>query len=116
LPLIPDGYFEIQTSGAPIAHFVEVDLGTESGKVWERKIDLYLKLATSGEFARLFHRDRFRVLVTAPTERRLGNLRAAVQKQTTKLFYFIDNKTIYRDGIYAPQWLRPEGADRQSLL
>jgi hypothetical protein len=116
LPLIPDGYFVVNVDGNPFAHFVEVDLGTESSRVWERKTMLYLKLATSGEFARLFKADRFRVLVTAPSGRRLTNLRSTVQKQTSKIFYFIENQIIYRDGIYVPQWLRPEGADRQSLL
>jgi hypothetical protein len=116
LPLIPDGYFEIQAEGEIRAQFVEVDLGTESGKVWERKVQLYVKLATSGEFARIFHRDRFRVLVTAPTERRLANIRQTVSKQTSKLFFFLDNTTINRDGLYAPLWLRPDGATKQSLL
>jgi hypothetical protein len=79
-------------------------------------VQLYVKLATSGEFARLFQRARFRVLVTAPSERRLKNIRLTVEKQTPKLFFFLDNKTINRDGIYAPLWLRPDGTTRQSLL
>jgi hypothetical protein len=116
LPLVPDGYFVITAGGISLAHFVEVDLGTETSKTWERKTEFYLKLATSGEFARLFHADRFRVLVTAPSERRLVNLRATVQKQTTKIFYFIENKIIKSDGIYVSQWLRPEGTENQSLV
>lgn len=116
LPIIPDGYFEVRTGGEVRAHFVEVDLGTETGRVWERKVELYLKLATSGEFERLFHQNRFRVLVTAPSPRRIANLRAVVRKQTSKLFFFLENKIIYRDGIYAPLWLRPEGAQGQPLV
>jgi hypothetical protein len=116
LPLIPDGYFEVQKGGEIVSHFVEVDLGTETHKVWERKIQLYVKLAASGDFTNLFHRSRFRVLVTAPTDRRLRNIRLTVEKQTSKLFFFLDNKTIYRDGLYAPLWLRPDGATKQSLL
>jgi hypothetical protein len=116
LPLVPDGYFEIQKDGEILSHFVEADLGTESGRIWERKVQLYVKLATSGEFARLFNRDRFRVLVTAPTERRLANIRAVALKQTSKLFFFLDNTTINRDGLYVPLWLRPGGAPKQSLL
>lgn len=116
LPLVPDGYFVITANGISVAHFVEVDLGTETSKIWERKTELYLKLATSGEFTRLFKADRFRVLVTAPSERRLTNLRATVQKQTSKIFFFIENKIIYRDGIFVPLWLRPEGTDSQSLV
>lgn len=116
LPLIPDGYFETRKKNETRSHFVEVDLGTESSKAWERKTELYLKLATSGEFARLFYQDRFRILVTAPSLRRIQKIRAVVRKQTQKIFFFLDNKTIYRDGIFTPQWLRPEGEERQSLL
>lgn len=116
LSLIPDGYFEIRIGGEIRAQFVEADLGTESGKVWERKAELYVKLATSGEFARLLQRDRFRVLVTAPSTRRLHNIRAVVQKQTSKIFFFLDHKTIYRDGLFVPQWLRPQGEERHSLV
>jgi hypothetical protein len=116
IALIPDGYFEIQSDGEALSHFVEVDLGTESHKAWDRKIQLYLKLATSGEFVRLFHRSRFRVLVTANSERRLLNILQTVKKQTPKLFFFLDHNIIYRDGIFAPLWLRPDGATKQSLL
>ena len=116
LPLVPDGYFEIHRNGEILSHFVEADLGTETHKAWERKIQLYVKLATSGEFTRLFHRHRFRVLVTAPTERRLGNIRQTALKQTPKLFFFLDSTTINRDGLYVPLWLRPDGTAKQSLL
>jgi len=115
LPVIPDGYFEVRAGGEARAHFVEVDLGTESSKVWERKVEIYLKLAASGEFSRLFHQNRFRVLVTAPSLRRLNNIRAVVRKNTNKIFFFLDQKTIYRDGIYTPPWLRPDGAEGQPL-
>lgn len=116
LPIIPDGYFEVRSGGEVRTHFVEADLGTESGKVWERKVDLYLKLATSGEFEQLFGQSRFRVLVTAPSLRRLDNIRKVVRKQTSKLFFFSENQIIHRDGIYAPLWLRPDGAQGQPLI
>ncbi len=115
LPLVPDGYFEIRFGGEEIAHFVEADLGTESQRVWERKVQLYVKLATSGEFSRIFKRGRFRVLISAPSDRRLTNICATVRKHTNKIFFLLDQKTIHRDGIYAPLWLRPEGDVRQSL-
>src|SRR5581483_7592201 len=97
--IIPDGYLELRSAAGVRAQFVEVDLGTESSKIWEHKVEQYLKLATSGECQRLFHQDRFRVLVTAPSERRLKNIRAVVRRHTTKIFFFIDHKIIYRDGL-----------------
>lgn len=117
IPLVPDGFFSFRTHGETQAHFLEVDLGTESAKVWEHKTQLYLKLATNSDvLAQLFGLYRFRVLVTAPTERRLNNLRAIVRKQTNKIFFFLDFKTINGDGLFRSQWARPSGEERQSLL
>jgi hypothetical protein len=116
LSIIPDGYFEFGFRGEARAQFIEVDLGTESSKAWEHKTEQYLKLATSGEFTRLFGQPRFRVLVTAPSMRRLQNIRAVVRKQTSKIFFFCDHSIIYRDGLFTPLWLRPQGEERHSLI
>lgn len=117
IPLVPDGFFSCRIHGETLTHFLEVDLGTESARVWEHKVQLYLKLATSSDvLARLFGFDRFRVLVTAPTERRLKNIRAVVRKQTSKIFFFCDLKTINRDGVFRARWARPLGEEHQSLI
>ena len=63
--LTPDGYFEISTGDSVRAMFLEVDMGTEALKVWEPKVASYLQLAVSGEFARRFGPQQFRVLVVA---------------------------------------------------
>src|SRR5579884_158424 len=49
-PLMPDGYFELKSTSGMYCLFCEVDRGTESLKVWSRKISLYLQLAANGEF------------------------------------------------------------------
>lgn len=117
IPLVPDGFFSFSARDETCAHFLEVDLGTETARVWEHKVQLYVKLATDAELLnRLFGIERFRVLVTAPTERRLNNLRAVVRKQTNKIFFFLDFKTINSDGIFRAKWARPSGEERQSLL
>jgi hypothetical protein len=114
LPLIPDGYAELNHGGIhPI--FFEVDLGTEPSKVWDKKIALYVKLAASGEFERIFRQTRFKVAVVVSSERRLQSLRKTVSKQTGKIFYFLDLKTIKRDGLFVSRWLRPEGDERVPL-
>src|SRR5215467_1830167 len=66
IPLVPDGYFEIETPLGVRAAFVEVDCGTETLKVWTKKTKLYLELALSGTFKKLFQQEQFRVLVVAP--------------------------------------------------
>lgn len=115
IPLVPDGYFELKYAETIHPVFVEVDLGTETSKIWERKIALYIKFATSGEFARIFQQPRFKVAVVATSELRLRNLRRIVAKHTSKIFFFNLLETINRDGLLASTWLRPEGDARQSI-
>lgn len=115
LPLAPDGYAELYGIDGIQPVFLEVDLGTETARVWDRKIGLYLRLAASGEFQQRFHQQRFKVAVVCFTERRLENLRRTVRKHTSKLFYFALFNNINRDGLHAAQWLRPDGAATQTI-
>jgi hypothetical protein len=115
LPLAPDGYAELKVRDVVQPVFLEVDLGTETSRVWDRKIELYLKLAASGEFQRIFQQPRFKVPVVCTSERRMESLRRIVRKHTAKLFYFSLLKTIKRDGMVASHWLRPEGAAHHPL-
>ncbi|MGA2268780.1 MAG: replication-relaxation family protein [Bryobacteraceae bacterium] len=114
--LVPDGYFEIQTPAGIRAHFLEVDLGHQAMKVWERRVRAYLQLAVSGEFARIFRQQRFRVLVATTSQRRLASIRVTIAKQTDKLFWLSDLPTINRDGLCAPIWLRPRGDQAVALF
>jgi hypothetical protein len=108
--LVPDGYFEIETPGRMIrAHFLEVDLGHEAMKVWQKKIRGYLQLAISGEFSQIFRQSQFRVLVVANSQRRLAGIRQTAAKQTDKIFYFSDLESINQRGLFSPVWLRPKG-------
>jgi hypothetical protein len=115
IKLTPDGYFEVSTGEVVRSMFVEVDLGTESLKVWKEKIRYYLQLAVSGEFERRFHRPQFRVLVVGNSERRILNIRETVAQSTSKIFWFTTIQEINREGLWAPIWLRPSGAQRHSL-
>ena len=115
IALTPDGYAELSTANGTQGVILEVDLGTEASRVWDRKVQLYLKLAAGGEFQTHFQQQRFKVAVVCTSERRLQNLRRIVLKHTPKLFYFSLLQTINRDGFAAPHWLRPEGDLRQSI-
>lgn len=115
LPLMPDGYAELKGTEGTQPIFLEVDLTTETSRVWDRKVELYLKLAASGEFESIFRQPRFKVAVVGTTMRRLEGLRRVVRKQTPKLFYFTLLETIRRDGLCASPWLRPEGDAYQSI-
>jgi len=114
--LTPDGYFELESNGEVRTMFVEVDLSSESHKVWQKKISAYIKLAVSGEFARLFSRPQFRVLVIADSERRMENLRRLVSKSTDKIFWFSTLSRIMTSGIHASVWLRPTDSQPRPLV
>jgi hypothetical protein len=115
VPLIPDGYVKIKTPAGERALFIEVDLGTESLRVWERKTEQYLNLAVSGEYARLFRGERFGVLIVTTTERRLDHIRQTITARTEKLFWLTTFQVLEQGGVWAPIWLRPVREERQSL-
>lgn len=114
--LVPDGYFELETPAGVRAMFLEVDLGTETLRVWEQKTHSYLSLAISGEFHRLSRQPHFRVLVIAKSTRRLSNIRSVVARQTDKIFYLSSFDFIHRHGLWSPIWLRPSGDRPVALL
>lgn len=116
LKLIPDGYVELGTPAGIVGAFLEVDLGNESLTVWKEKIRQYLRLAVSGEFARQFGGERFRVLVIAHSERRVHSIRGAVATLTDKLFWFADQKRIQEKDFFGPIWFRPKGEDGEPLI
>ena len=115
-PLIPDGYFELNTPSGLIPMFCEVDRGTETLKVFSKKISLYLQLAVTGEFQVLFKQSRFRVLVATHSERRLNMLKATASKHTDKIFWFATLNDINKKGLFAAIWQRPTGASGLPLL
>jgi hypothetical protein len=115
VPVIPDGYCEVEAGGNVRAMFLEVDLGTESLSIWEGKARAYLDLALSGEFSKMFSRPQFRVLVIANSQRRLANIRAVISKRTDKIFWFATFNDFDRAGVWSPIWLRPWGDQRHSL-
>lgn len=114
--LTPDGYLELEARQDVKAMFVEVDLSSEAHKVWQKKISSYIQLAVSGEYARLFSRPQFRVLVITDSNRRMENLRKLVAKTTDKIFWFSTFSQIKTSGLYAAVWLRATGDQLQPLV
>jgi hypothetical protein len=115
-PLIPDAYFEIQTSAETLACFLEVDRGTETLRRWLDKVERYLQLAVSGKVERLFQLPRFRVLVLAHTKTRCETLRRTTARRTLKLFWFASQQQLRMQSLWAPIWSRPASPEQRSLL
>jgi hypothetical protein len=116
LPLIPDGYVELQTPAGVIGSFLEVDLGNETRAVWKTKVENYLKLALSDEREQLVGQRRFRVLVVANSERRMLSIRTVVAEIVDKIFWFATLPAIAGDGFFQPVWLRPTGDERVAVI
>lgn len=117
LPLIPDGLVEVTTSTGTLSAFVEVDRGTETRRVWERKVSLYLDLAASGAYRNHLEAEHFRVLVVADSIRRRNELAAECARQTTKLFWLAAADEVDERGSpWGPVWIRPGGGDPHQLI
>ena len=114
--LIPDGYVELDTPSGILAAFLEVDLGHESLTVWKEKVRSYLQFALSGDFERRFGQSRFRVLVIAPSERRLHSIRKTVALSTQKIFWFASLSAIRSAEFFGSAWFRPTSEVSQPLL
>jgi hypothetical protein len=114
--IIPDGYFELNHDSVIKPMFLEVDLGTEALKIWQRKINGYLKLAVTGEFQKLFRQMQFKVIVIATTQRRVESIRNLAAKFTDKIFRFTSFDTINREGFWSPVWRKPTGDQKEPLL
>jgi Replication-relaxation len=115
-PIIPDGYFELQHESVVKALFLEVDMGTEALRIWQKKIEGYLKFAVSGEFGKLFSLGQFKVIVIANSERRAESIRKVTAKFTDKIFRFTSFQTINSEGFWSPIWARPTGDQKESLV
>jgi protein involved in plasmid replication-relaxation len=114
-PIIPDGLVEVATAQGVCGMFVEVDLGTESLRVWVKKVRAYLALARSGRPSAFSGASLFRVLVIAEGSDRLDALRRTASARSDRVFWFADLNIIKRDGIWSQIWLRPTGDQLHAL-
>lgn len=114
--LIPDGYCELESASGVIPMFLEIDMGTEGLAVWQKKCQMYLQFALSGEFPRIFGQEQFRVLVIAPSDKRARNIQALAARVTEKIFWFSTFPNINREGFWSPVWLRPTSNQLISLF
>jgi hypothetical protein len=114
--LIPDGYVELSTPERTMAMFIEVDLGNESRKVWQRKVREYLRFATSGTFHAKFGHRQFRVLTVANSERRMASLCNATAALTDRIFWFTTLDSIREQGFWSAVWRRAQSPQKLCLL
>lgn len=107
----PDGYFRILSHDVLSSFFLELDRGSTTLTRWSQKVARYIQYRESGNYARRYGLERFRVLVMAPSERRLQELRAATAEFTDRSFWFGLTSDLISDADpYREVW-RPVASD-----
>jgi hypothetical protein len=85
--LRPDAYFGIETDKGKLYFFVEIDRGTESLKVIQKKIELYFNAYSKGLFEQSMGVKKFRVLFVVEDEKRLKTILETTQDFESILFW-----------------------------
>ncbi len=102
----PDGYFRFWYQGRPYSFFLELDRSTMSLARFKRKVQTYLEFAQLGYYRRRFGVADFRVIVIAPTSKRLISLKEAVEQVTDKAFRFTTMNQVCEDKVMGQIWQR----------
>ena len=105
-PLIPDGYFVLQTPRGHACFFLEVDRGTETTSRFKAKILAYQAYITSGQYERQYGTRSLRVLTVVPGPKRLANLkRVTGEAGGGRVFWFAEQAAITPATVLdAPIW------------
>ena len=96
--------------------FLEVDRGTEGGKIIQDKISRYIEYAESGSYERQFAAKPFRVLFVAASRRRAESLLKITAAQTNKIFWITSWDRFKKAKILDAFWFRPGHEGTYSLL
>ncbi len=80
-PVLPDGYFCLDTPRGKARCFLEVDRGTEALARFRPQVRVYQAYTASGGYQARFQAKSLRVLVVTTTARRLASLQAAVRAE-----------------------------------
>lgn len=96
--------------------FLEVDRGTEGGKVIQQKIARYVEYAASGAYEQQFAARPFRVLFVTESERRMKTLTDMASAQTDKTFWITSWERFKHAKLLDSYWLRPRHEGSHSLL
>jgi protein involved in plasmid replication-relaxation len=114
-PLIPDAYCRYSYREKHWSFFFELDRSTESHRRFRGKIERYLDYGLSGKYHRQYGVKFFRVLIAAPSEARLGNLKKLIEGITDKMFWLAITPDIRPETVLGPIWQRP-GKDGRFAL
>lgn len=109
--VVPDGYFQLfvsnETDRYEYRHLIEIDMGTESGRRFSRKLKGYLSYWESGQYRDRYGTDILRVLIVTTGEKRMKNLKEIAERVGVMdgVFYFTTFDRISAETVLtAPVW------------
>lgn len=79
-PVLPDGYFCLNTPKGKARFFLEVDRGTEALSKVAPQLAVYEAYTSSGQYQERFQAKSLRILMVTTTPKRLHNLKAVARK------------------------------------
>ncbi|RQV95825.1 hypothetical protein EH221_05725 [bacterium] len=114
VPLVPDGFFGIQTPSERIYAYVEIDQGTIGHKKFLEKQRGYFKWWLQGKHLQKYGEKNFRILTVTTNPRRMANLvyttlRVKDSKEGSGFFWFTTFDQINPESplkIFDPIWIR----------
>lgn len=117
-PVLPDGYFCMETPKGKARFFLEVDRGTEALSKFTPQIVVYEAYVDSGQYQARFAARSLRVLIITTTTRRLESLKTAIErsggdsKYCLTTFDQLTPETVFTQ----PVWERVGSHDRVPLI
>jgi len=99
-PIIPDGYFVLQTTKGKRHFVLELDRGTMEGKRFKAKVEGYTAYFESGAYKERYGTKSLRVLTVTETQRRMKNLKVITERAGGKSrFWFASLDTLTAENI-----------------
>jgi hypothetical protein len=114
--IVPDGMAWLVSKRARFAFCLEADRGTMTVGRVRSKFERYRQAQLTGAMKEHFGAERFRVLVTAPSERRLDSLADAAAESGARNVWLATEEALAGDPILGAVWRRPGKSGHFPLL
>lgn len=118
VPIIPDGYFVLQTAEGKRHFVLELDRGTMEGKRFRTKVEGYAAYCESGAYTKRFGTKSLRVLTVTESLRRMKNLKGITERAGGKSrFWFASLDALFVQSLlFEPAWHVAGRSEPHALL
>ncbi len=117
-PVLPDGYFCLDTPKGKARFFLELDRGTEVLSKVIPQLEVYEAYTASGQYQDRFHAKSLRILIVTTTPKRLENLKAVARKvEGDRKYWFTTFEQITPESVLtAPIWQQLDSRHLRPLI